>query len=303
MLKITKIMKIQFFLIIFFTVNMLSFQPFYFCTGCNTAYYNQALNLIGSIHASNFYKLGKIAVFDLGLTPAQVKHLNSIAKVHVYKFPGDRTLLDNLRWFMWKPIIIKKALEIFPIILYLDAGTTVLKPLDDLFSYIQEKDYFICTIGNEKLNGIWRHPIKWGTTQFVHNQFDLDNPEKKWVLEQEFVMGGIIGLNRAGFDVVLRTLCDLTHDQRYYKSELDAQGIYKGRHDQTLLSIHAYLKSLIIHKQDYMQVHPMQLQLSNKLAQFTITWHSDYVSQDTHIYSSRRDIKNFSYYISRIKYK
>ena len=45
----------------------------YYCTAANSDYFKILLNLIGSIHETNFDKLGGIAVFDLGLTEDEIK--------------------------------------------------------------------------------------------------------------------------------------------------------------------------------------------------------------------------------------
>ena len=52
----------------------------YFCTACDSRYFDNLLNLIGSIHAVSFKQLGEIAIFDLGLTDEQKDHLYSIQK-------------------------------------------------------------------------------------------------------------------------------------------------------------------------------------------------------------------------------
>src|SRR5271170_46995 len=50
---------------------MWSTCPQYYCTAANSDYFGPLLNLIGSIHDTNFDKVSAIAVFDLGLTEDQ----------------------------------------------------------------------------------------------------------------------------------------------------------------------------------------------------------------------------------------
>lgn len=279
-------------------------NPLYFCTAANTSYYPHLLNLIGSIHANNFAQLGEIAVFDLGLKPDEINHINRIQRVKVCKLePGNPELTRVLRWFVWKPVVMKQALEMYPYMLYVDAGTTILKPIDHLFNYIENNQYFLGTIGNEWINGAWRHPISWGTTKFVRDWFKLDSPENKWVLSQEFVMGNMVGLTRAGFKQVMKQIYDFSKDVRYFQDDGTApNGLGCGRHDQTLLSIWAYLNKFKIFKTDYTQNEAIQLPVEGKLVPLYITWNPDYVSQKTHIYHSRGDIKNSNHYRSRIRY-
>lgn len=299
---------------ILFNSNMRSENPLYFCTAASSAYYSHLLNLIGSIHANNFDQLGEIAVFDLGLNIKQVRHINRIKKVKIYKLERKNPeIKKNLGWFAWKPVIIKQAIECYPYVLYVDAGTTILKPLDHLFNYIENNQYFICTIGNEWIDGAWRHPICWGTTPFVRKVFKLDEPDNQWILSQEFVMGGVIGVTRQGFEQVIKELYEYSKDMRYFKDAKDfkdetltADGFVSGRHDQTLLSITAYLKRLKIFKVDYTQGNAIILpskELENRENSFYITWHPDFVSDKTHIYSSRGDLKNSLFYNSKIRYK
>ena len=137
----------------------------YYCTASDDKYYNRLLNLIGSIHKIDFDNLGEIAVFDLGLTEKQKQQLAQIMRVRVYAVEmTNPRLLEHVVTasngrkvrgsFAWKPVIIKQALEKFPEILYLDAGTTVLKPLDYVFQYIHENGYFLMSCSAEPHNNI-----------------------------------------------------------------------------------------------------------------------------------------------------
>ena len=162
----------------------------YYCTASDSKYFNNLLNLIGSIHETNYKNLGEIAVFDLGLTKDQIEQLKKIDKISVIKIElTNPDLLKQFKtshsgkmvpgWYAWKFVILKQALELFPYALWIDAGTTILRPLDNLFKYIQQSGYFLCTMGDEKFYNQIAHPIKWGTTEYVKNYFGLFFPEKK----------------------------------------------------------------------------------------------------------------------------
>ena len=144
--------KYSFLLILSVVFLKMSAFPVYICTAANSNYFDNLLNLIGSIHKVNYESLDTIAVFDLGLTEPQKIILNTIEKVKVYqvekthpdiltffKLPSTKQMLG---WYAWKPVIIKQALDYYPYIIYLDAGTTVLNPLDDLAEHVAIQGIF-----------------------------------------------------------------------------------------------------------------------------------------------------------------
>lgn len=291
--------------LIFLFLTELFAIPQYYCTGANEPYFPHLLNLIGSIHNTNFNDLETIAVFDFGLKEEQVKQLKRIKKVQVFSMRENNPALTTyyslptgkkvFGWFAWKPVVIKEALERFPYILWVDAGTTVLRPLGDLFEVIQETGYFLATIGDNQLS------IGWGTTTFVKEQFQLNDPRNQWVLDREFVMGGIIGVAKNGQHHFLDTLYELTRDSRYYADDgTTPNGFGTGRHDQTLLGIISYSRGLQVHEQDPMQIKPMKIGSQGTL--FYATWDSQFISDKTHIYSSRGDLRNLGFYLLSIQY-
>lgn len=310
-------MKKIFFMIIFFGSSLKLFAiPMYFCTAADQKYFNHLINLIGSIHANNYKQTQEIAVFDLGLTIEQKNKLNAIEKVKLYDVEITHPdLLKNFKthpqgkmifgWYAWKPVAIKQSLEKFPYVLWVDAGTTILKPLDNLFEYIKESGYFLMTIGNEIMpDGSWRHPLKWGMTKFVKEAFQLNQDEFKWVLDQEFIDAGILGVSQKAIDEFIMPLYNLSYDLTYYQDDgTTPDGFGTGRHDQTLLSIMAYLKGLTIFKTDYMQKKPMLIPLNGKNIPFFMTWNPHYISDKTDIYHSRGDLSKSDYYKNKIQYR
>lgn len=272
------LVKFKFFLlIILFTMLSSTTDAIlqYYCTAANEHYFNQLLGLIASIHVHNYSDLKEIAVFDLGLKADQVDTLKKIKKVKIYHIKEKNPNL--LTWFpygklgcySWKPVVIKESLERFPYVLWLDAGTTVLKPLDDLFQYIAESGYFICTIGDSIPP---KYSVGWSTTTFLKKKFQLDKPENQWILAQESVMGGIIGASRLRSANFLHELYQLTKDIRYFMDDgTTPQGLGTGRHDQTVLSILAYLQQRKIFRQDFLRrKNPFYYQLRDKKFLFTL---------------------------------
>lgn len=287
----------------------------YFCTAADSRYYPNLLNLIGSIHNLSFNNLGEIAVFDLGLSQEQIEHLNKIEKVSIYKIElAHPDLLKQFKasnngkmvagWYAWKFVILKQALDLFPYVIWLDSGTTVLKPLDNLFKYIQQTGYFLCTMGDEKFYNQISHPIKWGATEYVKNQFNLYLIEKKWILDQEPLLSGTIGVSRKAMDYLVKPLYEFSKNLRLFEDDGTApNGFGTGRHDQTILSVFAYNNGLTIHQEDYTEQTPMYLNIDGKYEELYITWNGEFVNNKTSIYNSRCDLRNYENYLKYIRYK
>lgn len=287
----------------------------YFCTASDSKYFQHLLNLIGSIHEHSFRGLGEIAVFDLGMTQEQIAHLNTIAKVSVHKI--ELTHPDLLKqmtvsnygktvpgWYAWKFVVLKQALELYPYALWVDSGTTILQPLDDLFKYIQQSGYFLCTMGDEKFYNQISHPIKWGTTEYAKKYFNLMSPEKKWILDQEPLLSGTIGVSRKAMDYFVKPLYELSRHLRLFEDDGSTpNGFGTGRHDQTVLSIYAYMNGLTIHHEDYTQQVPIYLTVEGQPKEFYVTWNKDSVNEKTRLYNSRCDMSRFEHYKSCIQYR
>jgi hypothetical protein len=306
-----KIIILYFSLILNFTQTTVCINQYY-CTAADHKYFNHLINLVGSLHSTNFDNTQEIAVFNLGLQKEQIDQLNAIEKVKVYEVELTNPDLlkpiasigNKIGWYAWKPVIIKQSLRLFPYVLYLDAGTTILHNLDNLFRYIKEQGYFLATIGDETKNGEFLHNVRWQTTQYIVNKYNLTLLKNQWIFTQEAVIGGLIGVSQNAQDYFINDLHELTSDLRNFEDDGTApNGFGTARHDQSILSILAYLKSLIIHKQDHTQKIPINLELENKNAYLYITWNGSYVTNKTDIYNSRGDLKNLAFYKSQISYK
>jgi len=66
------------------------------------------------------------------------------------------------------------------------------------------------------------------------------------------------------------------------------------------LGILIYKNNLHYFKQDHMQRAPMKLPQKDTPRSLFITWHQDYVNRNTHIWSSRWDLRS---YVQFIRYK
>lgn len=285
--------------------------PLFFCTAANSHYFNSLINLIGSIHKTNFDQLSQIAVFDIGLNPEQCTYLESIEKVKVYQI--EKVHPDIIRpvfvnnwgkmvpgWYAWKPVAMKQALDMFPYVLWIDAATTVLRPLDVLFKHIKDHGYFLVTIGNEFENGAFRHPVSWQTTQYIVQKFKLTNPENKSILDYEAIGSNIWGCSKEYAHLFVDDMYELSKDLKNYADDGSTpSGFGTARHDQMILTAVAYTKNLHVFKQDYMQQNPIKLDSG----EINITWYGTYVNDKTDIYSSRGDLSKQEYYRSCIRFK
>jgi hypothetical protein len=242
-----------------FTLTKKSIVKAYFCTAADEQYFPWLVNLIGSIHKTNFDNLEDIAVYDLGFTEQQRQALRSMQKVHICSLElTNPDLLKQFQtnaagklvrgWYAWKPVVIKQALEHFPYVLYLDAGCTVLKPLNDLFAYIQEHHYFLLQdqvwyIGGQNK----QFAIGEQCTRFVINAFNLNSAERRWILQAPSMYAAVQGVSREMNSSLVVPMYELSKDLRNFQDDGSSMyGFGLARHDQTLYSIQARLLGLTL---------------------------------------------------------
>lgn len=244
-------MKYIFFIILIAQIpHMLCSMPMYICTAADARFYEPLLTMIASVHNVNFSVLQEIAVFDLGFKPEQRKELNRIAKVHVYDIEMTHPdLLTHFRvdnhgkiargWYAWKPVVIKQALDMFPYVLYIDAGITVLRPLDVVFATIKEHGYFLIDCG---------HSIRCMLTKPVIDHFALQKPNHNFILDQTTygLTAGFQGLSRSVYNTYVLPTYLLSKDHfDLFRDDGSAPGGFgSSRHDQALFSVQARLAEL-----------------------------------------------------------
>ena len=279
----------------------------YFCTAADSNHYPVLLNLIGSIFKHNEKELKQIAVFNLGLMPEQVSQLKTIDRVEVYEVEKVHPLIttpihcNNGRWIKgllsWKAVVIKQAVDMFPYVLYLDSGTTILKPVNGLFKHIQQHKYFLTDCG---------HSIKWMTTGYIIKKL-LNEPEKKWILNDDVfgIDAGFLGVTREIKQKFIDPLYELSKEIRNFIDDGTCpNGLGTGRHDQTLFSIIARELKLTILNHDR-EVEECILAYDGILEPLHITHSADRVKKDTVIYRSRRNLsqETFNHNVQFIKTK
>ena len=238
---------------LFITSFAFAYQPLYFCTASDAKFFDILKSFIGSVHKTNFDHLGEIAVFDLGLGQEQIDEINSMQKVHVYEV--ERTHPDILKpvkiysgnkivpgCYAWKPVAIKQALDMFPYVLWQDAGNVVLKPLDELFEHIRQHGYFLMGSGTD-----WKNTIGNHITQRLIKKFHLDKTDKKWLLNTLDVSSCTIGIarnHRVYYDLIV-PVYELTRDvDNFLDDGTYPKGFGGWRLEQIVFSIFARLLEL-----------------------------------------------------------
>jgi len=210
------------FLSLFLKLNSVDM---YICTCGDTQFYPQLLNFIGSLHKVNFNEIKEIAVFNLGFTKDQINNLKRIEKVSVYDI--EMTHPDLLKFFpvrprgrkmrrgyyAWKAVAIKQALDMFPYILYVDAGTIILESLDNVFKHILQNEHLIISADKPK------YTIRTISTRFVIDNLDLESDDKKHILDKIGIASGFMGITKRLYGSFVLPVYNLTYDLRYFAND------------------------------------------------------------------------------------
>lgn len=264
----------------------------YYCTVADERHFPMLINLVGSIHRVDYDNLGEIAIFDIGLTQQQRAELNKIEKTHVYDvekvhpdlltyFTTNAAGRSVRGWFAWKPVVMKQALDLFPYVLYVDAGTLVLRSPDILFKHIKQNGYYLMEISPHTIESTVTKPV----IDKVINKFPPD--------VAQFLMSGQAYMIDAGFQGVSREIKDsyvipvykLASDLTLFADDGSARlGYGAGRHDQPLFSIFAQANKFHFNNQGW-----TQLKVDGKEVPFHIHWDRNELNDHTIIYRSRGD--------------
>lgn len=290
-----KIVYILFFLNLF--ASNIYAIPHYYCTPSDERHFPLLMNLIGSIHKNDYEDLSEIAVFDLGMIQEQLNILKNVKKVKLYKF--EMTHPDLLKyfktcssgrmvrgWFAWQPVMIKQALDKFPYVLSLDAGTTVLQPLENLFCYIKEKGYFFIEAKNTLINK--------RASRFVVNNLIENN---KLLLTEKACTNcaGTQGVSRKVYNEYVKPVYSLSYDLRYFIDDDSSEmGFGSGRHSQTLFGIYIQKNNMYMHPMGW-----LSLLGDNKIH---VHWDRSNIKNHTSIYQSRWDTSFIGGHSQYVKY-
>jgi hypothetical protein len=117
------------------------------------------LNMVGSVHA-NSPLFDRIVFFDLGLSRAQRRFVRAIRGAELREVPPFVPHWREGR--TWKPWIWTRVEA--DCLVWLDAGLTVLRPLDEALAQIEERGYFVVSQGI---------PVGDSTPADYHERFGL----------------------------------------------------------------------------------------------------------------------------------
>ena len=106
-------------------------------TSASNKFFPSLINLLGSIK-KNYPNHPKIFVYDLGLFWMFRKELEQIENVEVLNIPHFCKFWRSC--YTWKTYILSHPLS--DLNFYLDAGTQILRPLDEIFLEIEKDGYF-----------------------------------------------------------------------------------------------------------------------------------------------------------------
>lgn len=283
--------------------GVLDFTPMYFCTAADEKHYPLLQNLIGSIHKFHFYELIEISVYDLGLSEIQKNELKNMKKIKICEIEKTNPQILELietnsdgrkvrGLFSWKPVIIKQVLEKYPYVLYLDAGTTIRKPIRSLFRHIIENGYFFTNCG---------HSIRKMTTEYIKDKFKVSDQ----ILNKEGIDAGFFGISKKEYNKIVKPVYEMCFDIKNFVDDGSCPGGYGcGRHDQTLFSINVNNNNLKINIHDKIPEECF-VEYENKKEPLTITHTPSHVTDRTHIFRSRWNLNYHDYkiLISSIKRK
>jgi hypothetical protein len=211
-------------------------------TGADERYGYHLLNLLGSVK-TNADVFDEIVAFDLGLSPHQRELLESVEGVAVQTVPAF--VPHWSQGFTWKPWawIHVRGDEV----VWLDAGTTVLRPVDELLAHIDDHGYFVVSQG---------HPVADIVPSDYYELYEFPRE----LGNRTCVAGGIVGFARGSHfyeRVIVPTYedCLAGRSLGFSASEVDrtklplertdspiVRDCKHFRWDQTLLNIHLYLE-------------------------------------------------------------
>lgn len=274
-------------------------QKIYVCTASDEQYFPCLINLIGSLHKHNFSDISQIAVFDLGLAESQKQQLAAVENLEIYSIElthPDLLKRFNTRtwgkpvpgWYAWKAVLIKQAFDLFgfdSIILYIDAGTTILNDLSVLFAHLEDHGYFFHNGSPWDLNR--------ETTNFVKNFFDLHNPSRIWLLDPAIkgLEAGFMGLTNRVYETFVRPMYELTKDLRYFADDGSCLGGFgNSRHDIPLFSLYALFNGYKIHHHFEQPRDIMYLDIKGQPFPFHIACNAEDRIPATNVYCARFDV-------------
>jgi hypothetical protein len=149
-------------------------------SGADARYGFYLLNMLGSVK-TNSDVFDRIVVYDLGLTPFQRRLIDGVRGIEVRTVPPFVPhWREGRTWKTW----IWTQLEAERLF-WLDAGLTVLRPLDDPLAQVRERGYFAVSQSHPISDCI---PVDW------FERYGIDEAKAR----QTQIAAGIIGFEKRG---------------------------------------------------------------------------------------------------------
>ena len=100
-------------------------------TGISSDHYDEVQDAIASVQ--NFHPDMKIIVYNVGLKPCEVEHLNRLRNVKVIRFPFERfpPHVRHLKSYAWKILATDAILQEHEIVFWMDASVRLYRPVTD----------------------------------------------------------------------------------------------------------------------------------------------------------------------------
>jgi hypothetical protein len=139
------------------------------------------LNMVGSV-AANSPVFERVVVYDLGLTRAQRRLLGAVRGVELRTIePFTPQWAEGRTWktWIWTTIDAER-------LMWLDAGLTVLRPLDEALARVEERGYFVVSQG---------HPIRDSIPSDYYDLYDFPRE----LGDRVSIAAGILAFDRTGW--------------------------------------------------------------------------------------------------------
>ena len=196
------------------------------CTAANGRYFGSAVNLVGSLHRHHPEGID-VRVYDLGLSGVERRIVAALERTTLHDVPRfcAHALVPDL--FAWKIAAIHDTLRsVKGAVLWLDAGTEAVRPLDALFGAIERDgclfnvcpyDYAFARVGSL-------------TTKRCLEGMDATSPEDR---EAYFVNAGIQGY------LYGHPACAVIKEAMHYAADPAIIGGSRADHrqDQSIISV------------------------------------------------------------------
>lgn len=257
-------------------------------TAADTTYFGRLINMLKSMRKNS--PDTEVWVYDIGLKHEEIKFLqlgnwcdqiSRPEKVNEKMF--DYVIAHEavpsrkvVGLYTWKPAVIKDAAmkaRYGASLLWLDAGMTILKPLNPIFEHIDRKGVFFIGIGT----------IGWMCTHRVKDAFKIP----KRVLESQGINAAIMGVKvgEESLETFIFPMAEYAKNYDLFVDDGTAEGGENaGRHDQTIFSIQARKLDLPFFKtgNDMTLINGTKISipyLKQEIDEFSVIYHS---RGDTH---------------------